>query len=255
MRILITNDDGINSPCLKPIAEKLKEKHEIWIIAPDSERSGCSHSITIKNWLKYRKIDDTTYACSGTPVDCILLGKLHLIKDNIDMVISGPNLGANLGTDILYSGTAAAARQAALMGIPGIASSLFCVEPNSDLNYAIDFISNNLKLFKELATEDHFLNINFPKKITRDVKAFITYPTKRIYNDWITTSKNNGNSDNELYYKIDGKPPDSNLAKGSDCDIVNQGMISMSPIMIHPLTHKIIKEYEKSTFWQFKDKE
>ena len=254
MRILITNDDGIESPCLKALSEKLKEKHEIWIIAPDSERSGCSHSITIKGWLKYKKIDETTYTCSGTPVDCILLGKLLLIKDNIDMVIAGPNLGANLGTDILYSGTAAAARQAALMGIPAIASSLYNEEFNSNMDYAIDFIFNNLSTFKKLSTKEHFLNINFPEKLTKDVRAEITYPTVRIYNDWITTKDNNGNSDKELLYKIDGEPPVSKHAEGSDCDIVYSGKISMSPIMIHPLQHKIISEYEKSSFWQLKDR-
>ncbi len=254
MRILITNDDGINSPNLKALAEKLKEKHEIWIIAPDSERSGCSHSITIKDWLKYKKINDNTFTCSGTPVDCILLGKLHLIKDEIDMVISGPNLGVNLGTDILFSGTAAAARQAVLMGIPGLATSLYNEELNSNLDFAIEFIANNLNIFKKLSTKDHFLNINFPKKLTKTSNAVITYPSVRIYKDWLTKSDNDGNSDKELTYKIDGEPPDSNFAKGSDCDIVNLGMISMSPIMIHPLTHEVISEYKNSIFWELKDK-
>ena len=131
MRILLTNDDGIESPSLKFLAERLRKKHEIWIIAPDAEKSGSSHSITIKKWLKYTKIDKMVYKCSGTPVDCIILGILHLIKNKIDMVISGPNIGANLGTDIIYSGTAAAARQAALMGIPALASSLYNEEMNS----------------------------------------------------------------------------------------------------------------------------
>ena len=102
------------------------------------------------------------------------------------MVISGPNIGANLGTDILYSGTAAAARQAVLMGIPAVASSLYNEELNSNLDFAIDFIANNLNIFKDLSTKDHFLNINFPKKLTKISNAVITFPSIRIYKDWVT---------------------------------------------------------------------
>lgn len=254
MRILLTNDDGINSPCLNALAVKLKKRHEIWIVAPESERSGSSHSITLKSWLKYKKIDETVYSCSGTPVDCIILARLHLIKNNIDMVISGPNIGANLGTDILYSGTAAAARQAVLMGIPALASSLYDENLNSNLKPAVDFIFYNIDKFRKLATKDHFLNINFPKNISDDVKSVITYPALRIYNDWITTKDNNSHSASENIYKIDGEPPVSNLAEGSDCFVVNSGKISISPVMVHPLSHEIMEEYEKSIFWQLEDK-
>ena len=124
MRLLLTNDDGINADGLRILAERLSLDHEVWIVAPESERSACSMSISIRKAVRAKRLSGREFSVDGTPVDCVLTGLLTLIGRDVDAVISGVNRGPNLGTDILYSGTVAAARQGALMGKPSFAVSL-----------------------------------------------------------------------------------------------------------------------------------
>jgi 5'-nucleotidase len=131
MRILLTNDDGIQSDGLYALIDALngikdingKTLHEIWVVAPEHERSGVSHAMTLKRPTKLRRLGDFRYSCSGTPADCIIIAGLSVLHDAPNLVIYGINKGPNLGTDIVYSGTCGAARQAALEGIPSIAIS------------------------------------------------------------------------------------------------------------------------------------
>ena len=113
MKLLLTNDDGIDGEGLQILAQTLKKEHDVWIIAPDSNRSAVSNGITISRSLNIKQVDEKTFTSSGLPADCVLTGIYsNLIPSNVDMVLSGINRGFNLGTDIVYSGTAAAARQA-----------------------------------------------------------------------------------------------------------------------------------------------
>jgi 5'-nucleotidase len=125
MDILLTNDDGILCKGILKLAEALRSRneHTVRVLAPDSNRSGVSHGLTILGSpVKLLELEKDTWSCSGTPVDCVLAGVLGGLPDmKPDLVISGINQGANLGTDITYSGTAAAARPAAQMGVPAIA--------------------------------------------------------------------------------------------------------------------------------------
>ena len=124
MRILLTNDDGIESPGLRELARALGGDHEVWVVAPESNRSGSSHSITLGNPARFRRVGEREFASAGTPADCVLYAILGVVPAPIDIVLSGINLGPNLGTDIVYSGTAAAARQGAFMRKPSVAVSL-----------------------------------------------------------------------------------------------------------------------------------
>jgi 5'-nucleotidase len=163
MRILLTNDDGITSPGITLLATALREAgHRVFTVAPDSNRSGCSHSI---NFLwgpqKLKKIEDDTFSCSGTPVDCVIIALLGGIPEICiskedggldlekapDLVLSGLNAGANLGTDIVYSGTAAAARQGSFFGIPSVALSLVDGEIPYQWDIVIPYIQENLGAF------------------------------------------------------------------------------------------------------------
>jgi 5'-nucleotidase len=188
MRILLTNDDGIASDGVQLLAVALREAgHHVFLIAPDSNRSGSSHSITfLSDPCKLIQIDKDSWSCRGTPVDCIIVGLLGgLSEEQVDLVLSGINLGANLGTDIVYSGTAAAARQGSLMGIPSVALSL--VENDLDWQWqsVIPYIVENLVEFKSYWQPGIFVNINFPN-IREKPKAILpAFPAKRYYNDRI----------------------------------------------------------------------
>jgi len=118
MRILLTNDDGYASDGIKALAVALGGEHEVWTLAPDSERSGMSHSMSLRQPLKIRKLAEREYCCSGTPADCVILASHGVLPFSPDVVVSGINRGPNLGTDLVYSGTAAAARQASMNGVP-----------------------------------------------------------------------------------------------------------------------------------------
>jgi 5'-nucleotidase len=126
MNILLTNDDGINSDGILKLAEALRSggNHKVTIIAPDVNRSGVSHALSFfNNAVKLYRIEEDTWSCTGFPADCIIAG-LGFLPERPDIVLSGINRGENLGTDLIYSGTAAAARQGGLAGIPSIALSL-----------------------------------------------------------------------------------------------------------------------------------
>ena len=125
MKLLLTNDDGVEAEGIHVLADVLSAGNEVWIIAPDRNRSAVSHGITMNIPLQIKKVAARTYSSSGVPVDCVLTAlRSGILGGKPDAVISGINRGANIGTDILYSGTAAAARQAVLNGIPGIALSI-----------------------------------------------------------------------------------------------------------------------------------
>jgi 5'-nucleotidase len=245
MRILLTNDDGIGSPGLRRLAETLEPEHEVWIVAPEGNRSGSSHSITLGTPTRFRQASEREYVCWGTPADCVLVAILGLVAVEIELVLSGLNLGPNLGTDIVYSGTAAAARQGAFMGKPAVACSLSAFVPPYHLDYAALFIARNLELLRSLWAEDHFLNINFPNGAGPS-RPQVTYPTRRIYKDKLVRFEApNG----DLYAFLGGQKPGGGMEEGSDYWAIEQGFCSLSPILIHPTNHEIEERYRNARFW------
>jgi 5'-nucleotidase len=123
MRILVTNDDGIHAPGLD-VAEKIARalSDDVWVIAPESEQSGASHSLTLSMPLRLRPISERCYAVSGTPTDCVMMGCLQVMKDKQpDLILSGVNWGSNLADDVTYSGTIAGAMEGCALGIPSVA--------------------------------------------------------------------------------------------------------------------------------------
>jgi 5'-nucleotidase len=231
MRILLTNDDGIGSDGIAALERTLSQDHDVWVVAPESEKSGGSHSITLRDSVRMRRVGERRLACRGTPADCVMIAVLGLVPHAIDLVISGINHGPNLGTDILYSGTAAGARQGALMGIPSVALSVGAYAPPFDFSPAAEFAARNLEIFRELGTDDHFLNINFPASGTGTAGTTITFPSRRIYRDRLATYEA---PNRDLYCFLSGALPDAHPEEGSDCMVVTQGRISISPIHAHP---------------------
>jgi len=239
MRVLLTNDDGIASEGIQTLARRLSADHEVWIVAPDTEKSGSSHCMTLRDSIRLRKAGERSFSCRGTPVDCVLVAFLGIIPGGVDMVISGINHGPNLGTDILYSGTAGAARQGVLLGIPSVALSLCSYSAPFDFTSAADFAARNIETFANHWTDDFFLNINFPNKGCAKALPVITFPSRRIYRDELSTF-NAPNGD--VYCFIGGGLPDSHLEEGSDSQVVSSGGISISPIHAHPRNWSDVEE-------------
>lgn len=245
MRILLTNDDGVDSPGLRTLADRLSEEHEVWVVAPESERSGTSHSISLHNAVRVREIQERFYSCAGTPADCVLFSVLGSLLEAPDLVVSGINLGPNLGTDIIYSGTVAAARQGALMGYPSVAVSVDGNTPPFHFEAAADFVARNGDTFVELWTDDHFLNINFPNFDKSDYHVVITHPSRRLYRDRAVSFIA---PNHDIYYFLEGNLIESEADDGSDSYVVSRGDVSVSPVFLHPIRHVDHSAYEGVIF-------
>lgn len=234
MRILVTNDDGIHSEGLKTLVDALvSTDHEIWVAAPDSERSASSHALSLKTPVKFNKLSDKRYTCSGTPADCIFYGLKGAVPATFDAVVSGINRGFNVGTDIIYSGTVAAAREAALNGIPAIAISAEGFAPPFPFEDAAAFLVSQLEEFIDLWSEGSVININMPRIWEGDWD--IAYPQQRDYGDRIEPYEVHHS---EIYYFVTGGNSTSESFKAcadSDMDLLSRHIVSVSPVHIHPV--------------------
>ncbi|MCQ2573545.1 MAG: 5'/3'-nucleotidase SurE [Treponema sp.] len=198
MNILITNDDGYQSRGLRTLAEVLKEKHNVYVMAPDSNRSAASQCITMSRPLELVKIEENIYTCSGFPADCVINGVVSGVFPKIDVVISGINYGANIGTDIIYSGTCGAARQGSLYGIPSIAVSLEhpkaweAKEEEYNFENLSRFILENLEKLVSLADTKppySFINVNGLSCDCYKGMKMVTDISVRDYGDQIQLEK------------------------------------------------------------------
>jgi len=233
MKILLTNDDGITSTGLQILAQMLRKEHEVWIVAPDQNRSAVSHSIIMNKPLKIVKHDDFSYTCSGVPVDCVVHGLNAVLKSKPDVILSGINFGANLGTDILFSGTAAAARQASLYGIPGIAVSLESSGGVYDFSSLASFTVKNLEHLMSLSDKDIFVNINALSPGPY-AECRLTKPSKRYYNDGV---KPFIAPDGQHYSFFAGGNVETEGDEDCDYCVLKKGFVSVSRILSQPSAH------------------
>lgn len=247
MRILLTNDDGIDSPGLRELAAGLDGEHEVWIVAPEGNRSGSSHSITLGAAVRFRRIGEREFASAGSPADCVLYGLLGVVPVDVDIVLSGVNLGPNLGTDLVYSGTAAAARQGAFMRRPSVALSVCSYAAPFHLQAPVRFVVQNLSLFRELWSEDHFLNINFPNGPAA-ASPLVTHPARRIYRDQLVRFDVPPPRQGDVYCLLGGALPEATHEPGSDYWAIEARRISLSPIVIHPANHEVEERYREARF-------
>lgn len=189
MKILVTNDDGVYAPGIRALAIALSAEHDVLVAAPDSERSGQGHAFTISAPLRAREVtlrgfEGKAFAVNGTPVDCVKLGVSNLMGDRPDMVVSGINSGANLGTDVLYSGTASAALEGGILGIASLAMSL-CSHTPKDFAPAAEYA---VKMARYLAENPLpptcILNVNVPDIPLCEIKGIKPCPlSRRMYNN------------------------------------------------------------------------
>jgi 5'-nucleotidase len=226
--ILLTNDDGINSPYLITMAEALQEGlgADVLTLAPERQRSAMSHTITLHKPLRVQEVRPRSFAVSGSPVDCVYVGALLIADRRPSLVVSGPNDGFNLGTDVFYSGTVGAAVEGGLRGIPSIAVS---VERNSAhvVGDACKLVCSVAKaLLGDKREIPPVLNINVPHSAEGRVRW--TKLGKRFYADDVAERKDpRGNS----YYWVGGGIAGIADIEGSDCEaVVSQGIASITPL-------------------------
>lgn len=227
-KLLLTNDDGIQSPALSVAENVLRNYAEtVTVVAPDRERSASSHAITMHSPLRVERMGDNRYSVDGTPADCVYLGATALCEKRPEFVISGPNKGPNLGTDVFYSGTVAAAAEGYLRGLFGIALSAPRGAGEDTWVVASKFAGRLVTALCEAGLEAGLLNVNFPA--AEDIKGYRwTRLGRRTYREEAIHRKDpKGRS----YYWIGGPGlSDFEGAVGEDVEAVMQGYISLTPL-------------------------
>jgi 5'-nucleotidase len=251
-RILLANDDGIHAPGLLALKIALTEAgFDVFVCAPHRPRSAASHALTLHKPLRAEQttLGDGSigWAVSGTPADCVLLGIEALTTQPIDLVVSGINHGPNLGWDVLYSGTVAAAREAAIRSLPAIAVSTADFGPAMHYETAANFIAKTLapKVLAHGLPKNVLLNVNVPNVPEMQLKGVKIVPkSERRYKDAVETRLD---PSGRAYYWIGGKPLGTDTLPGSDVEAVGQNYISITPLHLDLTAEKHFTELEH---WQ-----
>ncbi|MET0305781.1 MAG: 5'/3'-nucleotidase SurE [Solirubrobacterales bacterium] len=240
MRVLLTNDDGISAPGLQAARRALRELDgvDVDVIAPDSNRSATARSITTRSPLTVEEIEfgdgDRGFATDGTPVDCVRFAELGLVGHRPDLIVSGINHGANLGDDITYSGTVAAAFEGIVLGIPAVAVSqqssgggMGYVSGQFDFSIAAPFVAQLVAALEhEPMPEATLINVNCPAGEPSGVE--VTKLGKRVYNDELKLVSED--EDGRRHYEIYGWQPGFEEREETDLMAVSRGRIAVTPI-------------------------
>jgi 5'-nucleotidase len=241
MRILVTNDDGYLAGGIQTLATAAAEIGEVTVVAPDREQSATSHSLTLHYPLRVRRASDGVQVVDGTPTDCVMLAVGELLHEKPDFVLSGVNHGANLGDDVLYSGTVAAAMEATILGIPAIAVS----HAGKDHDHLSDWSELLQQLLQQLMTRGEFpaetlLNVNLPPIRPHQVAGVrVTTLGRRAYVGSLTRAADpNGRE----YFWIGGG--ESKWWGGPDSDFraVHEGYISVTPLHLDLTNYRLLEE-------------
>lgn len=248
MKILVTNDDGIFAEGIYKLAKRLSEDHEVFVVAPDRQRSATGHAITMHHPIRATRVkffdtDIPAWSVDGTPSDCIKLAMEALLDEKPDLIMSGINDGPNLGTDVLYSGTVSAAVEGAIHGIQSMAISMG-YSKNIDFSLGTEFA---FKMTKELETnklpKDTLLNINIPNASKEELKGvkITTLGIRRYKNSFEKRQDPRGNE----YYWLGGEVINEIQGKDSDINAINEKYISMTPIHYDLTKFDLIQTIEK----------
>jgi 5'-nucleotidase len=238
-RILVTNDDGIHAPGLKAL-EKIARSlsKDVWVVAPETEQSAVSHSLTIRTPLRIRRSQRRRYAVDGTPTDCVLLAINHILKDNKPtLCLSGINRGGNLGEDVIYSGTVAAAMEATMLGVPAIALSQQ-MKRGHQVKWATAE-EHAAKVIRKLAKAgwpaNTLVNVNFPDVLADAVKgvAVARQGRHKIGDELVERIDPRG----VAYYWIGAMRQEDATATGTDIAACQDGYIAVTPLFLD-LTHR-----------------
>jgi 5'-nucleotidase len=238
MRILVTNDDGIHSPGLtvaENIARSLSD--DVWVVAPENEQSGASHSLTLTSPLRLRQLAEKRFAVSGTPTDCVMMACLHILKDHVpDLVLSGVNWGSNLADDVTYSGTIAGAMEGCALNIPSIAMSQ-CYDEGD--RHAIDWSAGEVHGPATIAAlvqagwpAGTLINVNFPACPAASVKGVKVVPQGK-YDLQSTEIHERTDARQRAYYWVGLRRRKATPPDDTDVGAVYGDHISVTPLHLN----------------------
>ncbi len=237
-RILISNDDGFDATgiaVLREIASHFSD--DVWVIAPSENRSGASRSITLRRDVVIEEMDEKTYRCSGTPSDCIIFGMSQILDFEPNLVLTGINHGMNVADDILYSGTVAGAMEASLLGVPAIALSQRHGR-NDPIDYAVSRLygARVIRHILNIGIPPRtVMNVNFPKTNPSEIKGMrAAHLDQHKLGDVIVS----GEAPN--HFRLGPLHSDPKTRPGSDRAVLNDGWISLTPLMIDVTSHQFL---------------
>jgi len=239
MHILISNDDGYLAPGLYCLAEALEKVAQISVVVPDRDRSGASNSLTLENPIRATVSDNGFIRVSGTPTDCVHLAITGLLENEPDMVISGINAGANLGDDVLYSGTVAAAMEGRFLGLPAIAVSLAGKAPrhyDTAVNVVLKLID---RLQKKSLANDVILNVNVPDVPMDQLKGFVATRLGHRHKSE-PVIKDNDPQGRPIYW-VGPSGPEQDAGAGTDFYAINNFCVSITPLHIDLTRHAALE--------------
>jgi len=242
--ILITNDDGIRASGLKTLESSLTGLGRIIVVAPENEQSATSHAITLDRPLRIKKYSDNRYSVTGTPTDCVLLAVHGILSRKPDMVVSGINHGPNMGEDVTYSGTVAAAIEGNILGIDSIAVSITSWDPDSfeAAGKVTRYLASRM-LDREGKGESFLWNVNIPPLPEGELKGIrVTKLGSRVYNDSIVRKTDPRGKD---YFWIGGGEPGWNIDEKADFAAVSKGFVSVTPLKVDMTDYKSVIELEQ----------
>ncbi len=236
MNILVTNDDGVDSPGLEALASALKKLGTVYVVAPNRERTAAGHALTLHKPLRITKLNPRFYSVSGTPTDCVNLALKTIIKGKVGLVVSGINKGVNLGDDVTYSGTVSAALEGVIMGIPSIAVSQ---EGRQRFHFRVGaaYALRMARLVLEKGLpEETLLNMNIPDRPKHKIQGvrITTLGRRRFDNPIIEKVDPNGRK----YYWIAGTRISWNRQPNSDHSVLRKGFVSVTPIHLDVTHHE-----------------
>lgn len=233
MRILIVNDDGIHADGIRTLAARLAKEHAVTVVAPESEKSATSHAITIYRPLRARKTEPAgldgidCYVVDGLPVDCTKIGVSHMMQNDVDIVVSGINHGPNLGSDVIYSGTVAAALDAVIMGYPALAVSIAAYCP-AHLETAAELAARIIGSGLVGKQAEVLYNLNVPDLPIEQIKGLKAAPQGRtVYDDAVELREDpRGNK----YIWMTGTLREIEQNGDTDASLIRQGFATLTPL-------------------------
>ena len=240
-RILLTNDDGIHSKGLTKLEEALREVGDVFVVAPASEMSGASHSLTLARPLRIRQIDERHWTVDGTPTDCVTLALNKILpSDSLpDICASGINHGGNLGDDATYSGTVAGALEATILGVPGLAFSLVTRDRFEFADAAQFAVIAVRKVLAEGLPEGTLLNINIPAKEIKGIRV-----TRQGIKNARPVITEHIDPRGKPYFWIGEEYFNNSAAEGTDYNAIDQGYISVTPLKSDMTDHRALTAIE-----------
>jgi 5'-nucleotidase len=245
---LVSNDDGIRSEGLLTLARALEDIAEVWVVAPDRERSAVSHALSMGRPLRRKKLKHLGprfFVVNGTPTDCILLGATKILPERPHLIVSGINRGENLGDDITYSGTVSAAIEGTILGIPSFAISLVA-RKDFDFTHAASFAVRLAKnILRHGLPRNTFLNVNIPGKGKQPRSYKITRLGKRIYGDSVQEKKDGWG---KKFYVIGGNDPGYADTQDSDFKAIANNLVSITPLHLDWTNYASMEALSKRKF-------